>query len=281
MAEGVGDLENDVEASFEGEGLLHQELTKGDALNELHGDIEPVFGLAKVVHFDDVGVIGEPNDFSLPKEVVDHFGMVGELRQEHFYDARLPRSGVYRQIEQAHAPLRKKGLDLVRAYLFRKCGGWIFVGKRGKRGLFIELLFTLWHNLQSSRLYKNCKGVSTFKKHLEIYINLWDIGIKRQDSLIISFADQETSDIFNGINSKKSRRRLPTLLWEKAQMKLDMLDKAKRLDDLKVPPNNKLEKLEKDLVGKYSIRINDQYRIIFKWEKEKGGASEIQIIDYH
>ena len=61
--------------------------------------------------------------------------------------------------------------------------------------------------------------------------------------MILSFADEETNDIFNGVNSKKARKRLATILWEKAQTKLDMIDKATRPDDLKIPPNNRLEKL--------------------------------------
>ena len=64
-------------------------------------------------------------------------------------------------------------------------------------------------------------------------------------------------------------------------MKSDMINKAKRLDDLRAPPNNRLEKLEGDLLGKHSIRINDQWRIIFKWEQDKCGASEVKIIDYY
>lgn len=99
--------------------------------------------------------------------------------------------------------------------------------------------------------------------------------------MIISFADQETSDIFNGVSTKKARKKLHPDMWEKAQTKLDMLNKAYRLDDLKIPPNNKLEKLQRDLVGKYSIRINDQYRIIFKWDADMRGVSEVEIIDYH
>jgi proteic killer suppression protein len=76
--------------------------------------------------------------------------------------------------------------------------------------------------------------------------------------LIISFADKGTEEIYNGVNSKKARKKLNPALWEKAQMKLDMVNRAHRLDDLKVPPNNKLERLERDLAGKHSIRINDQ-----------------------
>jgi proteic killer suppression protein len=100
-------------------------------------------------------------------------------------------------------------------------------------------------------------------------------------TLIISFADAESTDIFNGVNSKKARKRLNTALWGKAQVKLDMVNRAHKLDDLKIPPNNKLEKLGRDLVGYHSIRINDQYRIVFKWDPNKRGALEVKITDYH
>ncbi len=99
--------------------------------------------------------------------------------------------------------------------------------------------------------------------------------------LIISFTDDETEHIYNGVNTKKARQRLSQTLWGKATTKLDMLNKAFRLEDLKIPPNNRLEKLSGDLSGKYSIRINDQYRIIFKWDADKREASEVKITDYH
>ncbi len=99
--------------------------------------------------------------------------------------------------------------------------------------------------------------------------------------MIISFADQGTIDIYNGINSKEARKKLNPALWEKAQTKLDMINKAYRLEDLRIPPNNRLEKLVGNLTGKYSIRINDQYRIIFKWDPDKHGTSETEITDYH
>ena len=99
--------------------------------------------------------------------------------------------------------------------------------------------------------------------------------------MIISFFDDGTADIYSGLNSKKARKKLMPILWEKAQTKLDMLNKAYRLDDLKIPPNNRLEKLIGDLFGKYSIRINDQYRIIFRWDSDKREASEVEINDYH
>ena len=98
--------------------------------------------------------------------------------------------------------------------------------------------------------------------------------------MIISFFDDGTSDIYNGINSKKARNELQPVLWEKAQTKLDMLNRAYRLEDINIPPNNRLEKLVGDLAGKCSIRINDQYRIIFRWDSNQHGASEVEINDY-
>lgn len=100
-------------------------------------------------------------------------------------------------------------------------------------------------------------------------------------TVIINFGDEETKDIYNGVSSKRARKRLDTVLWKKAQMKLDMINRAYKLDDLKVPPNNKLEKLQKNLAGKHSIRINDQWRIVFVWSHEQKGASEVTIMDYH
>ena len=100
-------------------------------------------------------------------------------------------------------------------------------------------------------------------------------------TLIISFADEGTEDIYNGVNSKHARSKLDRTLWRKAYLKLTMLRKASRLDDLKYPSSNHLEKLEDDLAGKYSIRINKQYRVVFGWDKGSGGAFEVIIMDYH
>ena len=96
--------------------------------------------------------------------------------------------------------------------------------------------------------------------------------------MITSFSDQATEDIYNG-NSTKAARRFPQTIWAVAARKLDMIDAASELRDLGVPPANKLEKLVGDLAGFYSIRINDQYRIIFHFDK--GQASDVQIVDYH
>ena len=93
--------------------------------------------------------------------------------------------------------------------------------------------------------------------------------------MIESFADRETEKIFRGIVSRK----LPLTIQKTARRKLVYLDDADNLQDLIAPPGNKLEALYGDRAGQYSIRINDQYRICFKWAKDK--AKDVEIVDYH
>jgi proteic killer suppression protein len=88
-----------------------------------------------------------------------------------------------------------------------------------------------------------------------------------------------SEDIYNGRNSSDARRLLPRSLWNVAARKLDQLDAAIALDDLRVPPGNRFEALKADRLGQHSIRINDQYRICFNWGKS--GAEEVEIVDYH
>lgn len=96
--------------------------------------------------------------------------------------------------------------------------------------------------------------------------------------MILSFADQATEDIYNGIDSKAARR-FPKEIWPLTRRKLDMIDAAKEIKDLASPPGNRLEKLKGDLVGYWSIRVNDQFRLIFQFTS--GNASKVQLIDYH
>ena len=96
--------------------------------------------------------------------------------------------------------------------------------------------------------------------------------------MILNFGDQATEDLFHGEDSKEARK-IPNNIWSVARRKLDMVNAAHVLQDLKAPPNNRLEILRGDLKGSYSIRINQQYRIIFKWLE--GNAREVQITDYH
>lgn len=93
--------------------------------------------------------------------------------------------------------------------------------------------------------------------------------------MIKSFADKLTLELFN----RNFVRKLPSSIQKIAYRKLLLIDSADRLDDLKVPPGNRLEKLSGNLSSKYSIRINDQWRITFRWLE--GDAYEVEIIDYH
>lgn len=97
--------------------------------------------------------------------------------------------------------------------------------------------------------------------------------------MITSFANQGTRDIYDGADTKAARKTLPKDLWNIARRKLDMLDAAQNIADLRVPPNNHLEKLKKEYAGKFSIRINDQWRVVFAFQN--GNASEVLIVDYH
>lgn len=97
--------------------------------------------------------------------------------------------------------------------------------------------------------------------------------------MILSFKNQATADIFDGKSSKLARKVCPQSLWRVAIRKLDQLDSVISIDELKVPPGNRLELLLGDLKGVYSIRINDQYRLCFKWTEN--GPNNVEIIDYH
>lgn len=93
--------------------------------------------------------------------------------------------------------------------------------------------------------------------------------------MITSFGDKQTEQIWKG----ERGRKLPHRIQEIARRKLRMLNNAVDLADLRIPPANRLEKLNGHLQQFYSVRINDQWRLIFKWAS--GNASEVEIIDYH
>ena len=97
--------------------------------------------------------------------------------------------------------------------------------------------------------------------------------------MIVSFIDQASEDIFDGKNTKSTQKRLPPNLQSVARRKLDMLNAATTLDDFRVPPSNRLEKLHGNRKHQHSIRINDQYRIVFTWID--GNAEDVEIVDYH
>jgi proteic killer suppression protein len=93
--------------------------------------------------------------------------------------------------------------------------------------------------------------------------------------MIRGFACLETEKLFND----ESSRRLPAQIQRVARRKLMILNQARRLDDLRAPPGNRLEALKGDRAGQQSIRINDQWRICFCWQGED--AFEVEIVDYH
>ena len=97
--------------------------------------------------------------------------------------------------------------------------------------------------------------------------------------MIRSFKSQGTEDIFNGVNSKVARRTCPQTVWRIASRKLDQLDSAESLPELRLPPGNQLEALSGERAGQYSIRVNNQYRICFIWRDNE--PDEVEIVDYH
>jgi proteic killer suppression protein len=93
--------------------------------------------------------------------------------------------------------------------------------------------------------------------------------------MIVSFGDPETERIWAGEQS----RRLPPDIQATALRKLRLINAARKVDDLRVPPGNRLERLHGSRAGQWSIRINDQWRIVFRWSE--GGAEDVAIVDYH
>jgi proteic killer suppression protein len=96
---------------------------------------------------------------------------------------------------------------------------------------------------------------------------------------IVSFKDQGTQAIFDGVNSKQARRTCPEQLWAVARRKLDLINAATQLVDLRFPPGNRLEALKGSRSGQHSIRVNEQYRVCFTWTD--AGAVDVEVIDYH
>jgi len=96
--------------------------------------------------------------------------------------------------------------------------------------------------------------------------------------MILGFGDKASEDLFHGENTREARS-IPRELWKIAVRKLDLLNAAHDLGDLRSPPGNRLELLRGSLAGLHSIRINDQYRIVFHWAAN--GADKVRVVDYH
>ena len=86
-------------------------------------------------------------------------------------------------------------------------------------------------------------------------------------------------DVFNGKNTKAARKTCPESLWKVAVRKLDQLDSVTALNELRIPPGNRLEALTGDRKGQHSLRINDRYRLCFVWTAS--GPDQVEVVDYH
>ena len=96
--------------------------------------------------------------------------------------------------------------------------------------------------------------------------------------MIRSFADKLTADVFYGKATARARR-VPSDVMKAISRKLAQLEAVVRLDDLRVPPGNRLEALKGARAGSHSIRVNDQWRIVFRWDAD--GAHDVELTDYH
>jgi proteic killer suppression protein len=98
-------------------------------------------------------------------------------------------------------------------------------------------------------------------------------------NVIQSYANEATRDVYDATRSKAASKVCPPTLWGIARRKLDQLNWAEVLEDLRAPPGNRLEKLRGDRKGQHSIRINDQFRVCFEWTDR--GPVDVEIVDYH
>ncbi len=96
--------------------------------------------------------------------------------------------------------------------------------------------------------------------------------------MIRSFGDDRTADLYHGVASRRVRQ-LDANLVRSTLRKLDMMEAAVRLDDLRSPPGNRLEALRGDLDSAFSIRVNDQWRLVFRWVDD--AAEDVRLVDYH
>ncbi len=110
---------------------------------------------------------------------------------------------------------------------------------------------------------------ASLKKYLPLAL------VTHVNTMIISFGSKDTEKIWEGIRIAK----LPLEIQTIGRRKLRMINNSQNIQDLTIPPSNKLEKKKGNLKDYYSIRINNQWRIIFKWNN--GNASDVEIIDYH
>jgi toxin HigB-1 len=97
--------------------------------------------------------------------------------------------------------------------------------------------------------------------------------------MIVSFKDEGTRDVYLQLDTRAARKTCPEQVWSVALRKLIDLSRAQNVNDLLQPPGNRLKRLKGDRWGAYSMRINEQYRVCFRWGA--AGPEEVEIVDYH
>ena len=134
------------------------------------------------------------------------------------------------------------------------------LNKRGLTPLFLRLIFAIERAHRGGSQVLSLDVINVIRYYL---------------SMIKTFRDRDTERIF-----KRQRiRRFSLSLQKLCQRKLDLIDGADLIEDLRTPPGNRLEKLSGNRKGQYSIRVNDQWRICFRWKS--GQATDVEIVDYH
>lgn len=98
--------------------------------------------------------------------------------------------------------------------------------------------------------------------------------------MIASFADDGLEELWQGKKTARARR-IPADIRQRVLDRMTAMEVAASINDLRVPPSNRLEQLQGDLAGHWSIRVNDQWRLVFKWQEGAAGPSEISLRDYH
>jgi len=172
----------------------------------------------------------------------------------------LPASSVpalHRTAPAVHV-LPKRGLEPSRTYRLKRPFFQPEAPRRTNKGVITGagIQFNILHDYRESVYYFCRDGVA----------------------VIVSFGDRATEDLYHGYRTSRVRRFPPNVM-RVAVVKLDLLNAAAELNDLRSPPGNRLEALKGDLAGSYSIRVNDKWRIVFRWEHDSDHGA--RVVDYH
>ena len=135
--------------------------------------------------------------------------------------------------------------------------------------------------LQQNAVFARPRPLAPFHHRALAYWTQWQVITVRViiRGVIRSFADAATEDLFNGVDSRRARKGCPSTLWDLVARILTQLNRVRELRELAIPPGNRLEALKGTRRRQHSIRINDQFRICFRWEESY--ADDVEVTDYH